>query len=77
MEPILYGPMPADCLDQDLGVIAAAGQEIADLRFDLAAAYVRAGRTRAARRELLEAKRLDPREPRLEEALAALRGGSS
>src|SRR3982750_2962941 len=38
MEPIFYGPMPADCLDQDLGVIAAAGQEIADLRFDLAGA---------------------------------------
>src|SRR5215210_8722167 len=36
MEPIFEGPMPADCLDQDLGVIAAAGQEIADLRFDLA-----------------------------------------
>src|SRR4051812_39343404 len=38
MEPIFYGPMPADCLDQDLGIIAAAGQEIADLRFDLARA---------------------------------------
>src|SRR5215210_9384296 len=38
MEPILYGPMPADCLDQDLGAIAAAGQEIADLLFDLAGA---------------------------------------
>src|SRR3954466_11936006 len=38
MEPIFYGPMPADCLDQDLGVVAAAGQEIADLRFDLAGA---------------------------------------
>src|SRR3954469_19475262 len=36
MEPILYGL--ADCLDQDLGIIAAAGQEIADLRFDLAGA---------------------------------------
>src|SRR3954453_22790535 len=29
---------PADCLDQDLGVITAAGQKIADLRFDLAGA---------------------------------------
>src|SRR5215212_8524366 len=38
MEPILDGPMLADCLDQDLGVIAAAGQEIADLRFDRAGA---------------------------------------
>src|SRR3954469_12757512 len=27
-----------DCLDQDLGVITAAGQKIADLRFDLAGA---------------------------------------
>src|SRR5215218_126578 len=38
MEPIFDGPMPADCLGQDLGIIAAAGQEIADLRFDLAGA---------------------------------------
>ena len=29
MEPVFYGPMPADGLDQDLGVIAAAGQKIA------------------------------------------------
>src|SRR4051795_2425088 len=35
MEPIFYGPMPADCLDQDLGVITAAGQKIADLRLGL------------------------------------------
>src|SRR3954471_3686015 len=38
MEPIFDGPVPADGLDQDLGVIAAAGQEIADLRFDRAGA---------------------------------------
>src|SRR3954470_8651920 len=38
MEPIFYGPMLADCMDQDLGVVAAAGQEIADLRFDRAGA---------------------------------------
>src|SRR4051794_5743353 len=38
MEPIFYGPMPTDCLDQDLGIIAAAGQDIADLRFDRAGA---------------------------------------
>src|SRR3954468_23739638 len=33
MEPIFDGPVPADCLGQDLGVITAAGQKIADLRF--------------------------------------------
>src|SRR3954469_2276732 len=38
MEPIFDRPMLADCLDQDLGVIAAAGQEIADLRFNRAGA---------------------------------------
>src|SRR3954454_1793744 len=38
MEPILYGPMPADCLDQDSGIIVATCQEVADLRFDLAGA---------------------------------------
>src|SRR3954471_8193664 len=35
MEPIFDDPMPANCLDQDLGVIAAAGQKIADLRLGL------------------------------------------
>src|SRR5215207_6706676 len=38
MEPIFDGPRPADCLDQSLGVIAAACQETAELRFDRAGA---------------------------------------
>jgi hypothetical protein len=45
---------------------------VVELRFALAQAYERAGEVRAARRELLEAKRLDPREPRIDEALRSL-----
>ena len=47
---------------------------VVELRFQLAKGYERAGRLAAARRELLAAKRLDPREPRLDEALAKLKG---
>ena len=45
---------------------------VVELRFALAQAYERAGKVRAARRELLQAKRLDPREPRIDEALGSL-----
>ena len=47
---------------------------VVELRFQLAEGYERAGRRAAARRELLAAKRIDPREPRLDEALAKLKG---
>ena len=49
---------------------------VVELRFALAKGYERAGDIAAARRELLEAKRLDPREPEIEQALDALPGGS-
>jgi O-antigen ligase/polysaccharide polymerase Wzy-like membrane protein len=48
---------------------------VVELRFALAMAYERAGELRAARRELLQAKRLDPLEPRIDEALRALPRG--
>jgi hypothetical protein len=47
---------------------------VVELRFQLAEGYERAGRRAAARRELLAAKRIDPGEPRLDEALAKLKG---
>jgi hypothetical protein len=47
---------------------------VVELRFALAQGYERAGARAAARRELLAAKRIDPREPRLDEALAELGG---
>jgi cytochrome c-type biogenesis protein CcmH/NrfG len=43
-----------------------------ELRFDLGLAYQRAGELRRARAELLVAKRLDPREPRIQDTLKRL-----
>lgn len=53
---------------------AAVRQEprVVELRYDLALVYERAHRWRLARAELLEARRLDPREPRIADALEAL-----
>ena len=45
---------------------------VVELRYDLGLAYERARRFRRARAELLEARRLDPREPRIAEALKNL-----
>jgi hypothetical protein len=47
---------------------------VAELRFDLGQAYLRAGERRRARAAFLEARRLDPRDPRI---LLALRGNRS
>jgi hypothetical protein len=48
---------------------------VVELRFTLAKAYQRAGDLGAARAELEQARRLDPREPQLDEALRSLPGG--
>ena len=45
---------------------------VVELRYDLGLAYVAARRWRAARAELLEARRLDPREPRINDAIERL-----
>jgi hypothetical protein len=45
---------------------------VVELRFDLGLLYVRAHDPRRARAELLEARRLDPREPRIQQALKSL-----
>ncbi len=45
---------------------------VVELRYDLGLAYVQAGKKKRARQELLEARRLDPREPRIAEALKHL-----
>ena len=45
---------------------------VVELRYDLALAYVRARRLRQARAELLRALQLDPREPRIQDALKNL-----
>jgi hypothetical protein len=45
---------------------------VVELRYDLGLAYDRAGKKGRARQELLEARRLDPREPRIADALKHL-----
>ena len=45
---------------------------VVELRYDLGLAYARARRFRRARAELLEARRLDPREPQIADALKNL-----
>jgi hypothetical protein len=45
---------------------------VVELRYELALAYLRARQPRRARAELLEARRLDPREPRIQDALKNL-----
>jgi Flp pilus assembly protein TadD len=45
---------------------------VVERRFDLAIVYERARDWKSARRTLLEAKRLDPGEPRIDEALRRL-----
>jgi Flp pilus assembly protein TadD len=45
---------------------------VVELRYSLALAYIRARRLQAARAELLRARRLDPGEPRIQDALKNL-----
>ena len=47
---------------------------VVELRYDLGLAYERARKLRRARAELLEARRLDPREPTIADALKNLPG---
>src|ERR671916_584375 len=44
MQGVLDAPVPADCPDQDGGIVAAAGEEVADLGLDLAGAVDAADR---------------------------------
>jgi Flp pilus assembly protein TadD len=45
---------------------------VVELRYDLALAYVRARQLQRARAELQRARKLDPREPRIQDALKNL-----
>jgi hypothetical protein len=65
-------PTPQGAIDQ-LRSAVHKEPRVVELRFALASAYRRAGERQAARAELLEAKRLDPGEARIDEALRALR----
>src|SRR3712207_6000940 len=50
---VLDAPMPADGSDQDGGIVAAAGEEVADLGLDLAGAADAADRLHRQRRAQL------------------------
>jgi O-antigen ligase/polysaccharide polymerase Wzy-like membrane protein len=65
-------PTPQGAIDQ-LRAAVRKEPRVVERRFNLAIAYQRAGDKKNARRTLLEAKRLDPREPRIDEALRRLR----
>jgi hypothetical protein len=65
-------PTPQGAIDQ-LRSAVRKEPRVVELRFALASAFRRAGKKQAARAELLQAKRLDPGEPRIDEALRALR----
>ena len=66
-------PTPQAALEP-LQAVVRKQPRIVELRFQLAEAYARAGRRAAARRELLGREADRPREPRLDEALAKLKG---
>jgi len=65
-------PTPQGAIDQ-LRSAVRKEPRVVELRFALASAFRRAGKKQAARAELLQAKRLDPGEPRIDEALRAMR----
>jgi cytochrome c-type biogenesis protein CcmH/NrfG len=80
LDPISVDPYVAEAARASTPRAAAAALEravrkeprVVELRFDLGLAYQRAHQLRKARAALLEAKRLDPRELRIDEALKSL-----
>jgi hypothetical protein len=75
VQPYIAEAARATTAQAAIGPLAAAVRKeprVADLRFSLAQAYRRAGDVRSARRELEAAKRLDPLEPSILDALARL-----
>jgi predicted Zn-dependent protease len=80
LDPFSVDPYVAEAARAGSARAAAAALEkavrkeprVVDLRYDLALAYLRAREPGRARAELLEARRLDPREPRIQDALKNL-----
>jgi O-antigen ligase len=80
LDPLSVDPYVAEAARAPTPTAAAATlaeavrkqPRVVELRFDLGLAYRRAHQLRQARAELLEALRLDPREPRIKEALKSL-----
>lgn len=80
LDPLSVDPYLVQAGDAPDAAAAAAALEqavrkeprVVELRFNLGLAYARARRWRLARAQLLEARRLDPREPRIADALKRL-----
>ena len=77
LDPLTVDPYVAQAARASSGRASVAALQhavrkeprVVELRYDLALAYLRAREPRRARAELLQARRLDPLEPRIEEAL--------
>jgi hypothetical protein len=77
IDPLSVQPYVAEAARAPSAVASAAAlakavrkePRVVELRYELGLAYLRARKTKLARMQLLEARRLDPREPRIAEAL--------
>ena len=72
LDPLSVDPYVAQGTVGALEQAVRKEPRVVELRFDLGLAYERAHELRRARAELLEARRLDPREPRIADALKNL-----
>jgi hypothetical protein len=72
LDPLSVDPYVAQGSVPALEEAVRKEPRVVELRFDLALAYERAREFRRARAELLQARRLDPREPRIFDALKKL-----
>ena len=83
LDPLSVGPYVAEAASASSPRASVAPLEeavrkeprVVELRFDLAQAYIRARELERARAALLEAQRLDPREPRIVDELRRLSRG--
>jgi hypothetical protein len=73
LDPLTPDPYVAQGTISSLRQAVRKEPRVVELRFDLGQAYLRAGQPRHARAAFLEAKRLDPRDPRIQEALKGVR----
>jgi hypothetical protein len=71
-DPLTVDPYVAQGTVKTLEEAVSKQPRVVELRFDLGQAYLAAGQRRRARAAFLEAKRLDPRDPRIADALERL-----
>jgi hypothetical protein len=72
VDPLAVAPYVVQGSIASLQAAVRKEPRVVELHFDLGQAYLRAGQRRRARASFLEAKRLDPGDPRIQEALRDL-----